>query len=91
MSKSFIQRQGLEYEVTFSPVVKPTTIGLLLSLAVSRGWSLHQLDMQNTFLHGRLEEEVYMRQPPGFVDHTQPYHLCRLMKAIYGRIHVMKF
>jgi hypothetical protein len=63
VTKGFKQRYGLNYEDTFSPVIKPTTIQLLLSLAVTRGWSLHKLDVQNAFLHGVLEEEVYMRQP----------------------------
>ena len=84
MAKGFKQRYGLNYEYTFSPVVKPTTIRLLLSLAVTYGWSLRQLNVHNAFLHGVLEEEVYMRQPPGFVDPTRPHHLCRLVKALYG-------
>ena len=84
VAKGFKQRYGLDYEDTFSPVIKPTTIRLLLSLAVTRGWFLRQLDVQNAFLHGILEEEVYMCQPPGFVDPTRPHHLCRLVKALYG-------
>ena len=84
VAKGFKQRYGLDYEDTFSPVIKPTTIRLLLSLAITRGWFLRQLDVQNAFLHGILEEEVYMRQPPGFVDPTRPHHLCHLVKALYG-------
>ena len=82
VAKEFKQRYGLDYEDTFSPVVKPTTIRLLLSLAVTHGWFMRRWDIQNAFLNGVLEEEVYMRQPPGFEDATRPDHLCRLVKAI---------
>lgn len=64
--------------------MKPTTIRLLLSVAVYRGWHLRQIDIQNAFLNGVLEEQVFMRQPPGFEDPTRPHHLCHLQKAIYG-------
>ena len=84
VAKGFKQRYGIDYQDTFSPVVKAATIRLVLSIVVSRGWSLRQLDVQNAFLHGVLEEEVYMRQPPGFVDNTKPQHVCRLDKALYG-------
>jgi hypothetical protein len=72
VAKGFKQRYGLYYEDTFNPVVKPTTIRLLLSMALTHGWCLWQLDIQNAFLHEILEEEVYMRQPRGFEDTSQP-------------------
>ena len=84
VAKGFRQRYGIDYEDTFSPVVKIATVRLVLSLAVSRGWCLRQLDVQNAFLHGVLEEEVYMRQPPGFENAKQPHKVCKLDKPIYG-------
>ncbi|GKB84888.1 ribonuclease H-like domain-containing protein [Tanacetum coccineum] len=62
------QQLGVDFDKTFSPVVKPATICTVLSLVVSRKWPIHQLDVKNDFLNGDLSETVYMYQPPGFVD-----------------------
>jgi hypothetical protein len=75
VAKGFKQRYGIDYEDTFSPVVKIATVILVLSVAVFRGWSLRQLDVQNAFLHGVLEEEIYMRQPPGFENVSVPHYV----------------
>jgi histone deacetylase 1/2 len=84
VAKGYKQRYGVDYEDTFSLAVKAATIRLVLSVAVSKGWTLRQLDVQNAFLHGILEEEVYMQQPPGYEDHRYPNYVCKLDKAIYG-------
>ena len=74
----------MDYHDTFSPIVKSITIRLVLSLVVSKGWKLRQLNVNNAFLQGHLSEDVYMAQPPGFVDRDNPTHVCKLKKAIYG-------
>ncbi|KAJ9537125.1 hypothetical protein OSB04_029858 [Centaurea solstitialis] len=84
VAQGFSQQPGLDFDDTFSPVVKPATIRTVLSISISRNWPIHQLDVKNAFLHGDLTETVYMRQPPGYVNSSFPDHVCRLRKALYG-------
>ena len=84
VAKGFHQQAGIDYTETFSPVVKPATVRLVLAIAMSFHWSLRQLDVSNAFLHGFLKEEVYMQQPLRYVDAQFPHHVCRLHKFLYG-------
>ncbi|GKA78124.1 ribonuclease H-like domain-containing protein [Tanacetum coccineum] len=74
------QLEGVDVDETFSPVIKTGTIQIVLSLATSRHWPIHQLDVKNAFLHGDLSETVYMHQPPGFWDSVHPDYVCLLQR-----------
>lgn len=84
VAKGFEQQAGIDYTDTFSPIIKPATIRLLLALAVYFDWPIRQLDISNAFLHGCLTEEVYMEQPRGFVDHVHSDFVCKLHTTLYG-------
>lgn len=77
------QQQGVDCDEIFSSVVKPATIRTVISLAISRTWSIHQLDVKNAFLHGNLVETIYMHQRPGFTDSTHPDYVRLLRKSLY--------
>ncbi|CAL2264500.1 unnamed protein product [Prunus armeniaca] len=84
VAKGYHQKAGLDYDETFSLVVKHSTVHLVLALAAQFHWTIKQLDVKNVFLHGIIHKEGYMQQPPGFTDSKQPHHVCRLLKSLYG-------
>ena len=84
VARGFHQRVGFDYGDTFSPVIKPTTVRIVLSLDVSNGWTIRQLDINNAFLHGTLIDDVCTVQPQDFVDPKNPTQFYKLRKALYG-------
>lgn len=82
--RGYSQQPGIDYDETFSPVVKPSTIRTVLSMVVSSSWPIHQLDVKNAFLHGSFSETVYCQQPQGFENPSFPNHVCHLKNSLYG-------
>ncbi|UYV68867.1 hypothetical protein LAZ67_6001370 [Cordylochernes scorpioides] len=84
VAKGYSQQYGIDYEETFAPVVRQSTIRMFLALAVEYNLILHQMDVQSAYLNGEIKEEIYMTQPENFVSRKYPEKVCRLKKAIYG-------
>jgi len=83
-TKGYAQTYGIDYEETYNPIAKMTTIRTIIVMAITKRWSLHQMDAKNVFLHGDLQEEMYMEKPLGCVDQTHPNLVCRLKKVVYS-------
>ena len=83
VAKGFSQRKSIDFDETFSSVVKMVTVRYLKYIVVSNDWPLYQLDVNNAFLYGDLEEEVYMTLPLGF-DSNDQTKVCKLNKSLYG-------
>ena len=84
VARGYTQTYGIDYPETFAPVAKINTIKILLSLAVNLDWPLYQYDIKNAFLHGDLNEEIYMNIPPGYEGNLNKGKVCKLKKALYG-------
>ena len=82
--QGFRQREGVDYFDTYAPVARITTIRLLIALAAIHNLVIHQMDVKTAFLNGDLDEEVYMKQPEGFIMKGQEHKVCRLIKSLYG-------
>ena len=84
VARGFSQVEGVDYEETFAPVARYTSIRSIISIAAEMGWKIHQMDVKTAFLNGFIQEEVYIEQPQGFEVHGKKSHVCRLKKALYG-------
>ena len=84
VAKGYVQKHGIDYEETFSPVVRFSSIRVLLSFALQNDMIIHQMDVVTAFLHGELKEEIYMVQPNGFTKKGKDKLVCKLQKSLYG-------
>ena len=82
VAKSFTQKYGIDYEETFTPVARISSVRALLAVAAASKWDLFQMDVKNAFLNGDLSEEVYMQPPPSLC--FESIKVCYLRRALYG-------
>ena len=84
MAKGFSQKEGIDYEETFDPVAKYSSIQTIISLTAEMGWRVHQIGIKTAFINGVIEEEVFIEQPEGFDVEDWETYVCRLQRALYG-------
>ena len=84
MAKWYTQKEGIDYEETFSPVAMLKSIRILLSIVVYYDYEIWQMDVKTAFINSNLEEEIYMIQPEGFIAKNQERMVCKLKRSIYG-------
>ncbi|MCO5580873.1 hypothetical protein L7F22_034745 [Adiantum nelumboides] len=84
VAKGYAQQKDIDYDETFAPTSRASTVRSLVAIAAHHNWKVHQLDIKTAFLNGDLQEEVYVSQPSGFVVKGQEQKVCRLRKALYG-------
>ena len=84
VTKGYTQKPGEDYDETFSPVVRYSSIRTLLAFAVQNGMIIHQMDVVTAFLNGTLDEDIYMEQPPGYIKKGEEHLVCKLKRSLYG-------
>ncbi|GJT26447.1 retrovirus-related pol polyprotein from transposon TNT 1-94 [Tanacetum coccineum] len=84
VAQGYNQQEGIDYDETYAPVARLESIRILLAYAYALDFKLFQMDVKSAFLNGLINEEVYVAQPPGFIDFEKPDHVYKLMKALYG-------
>ena len=84
VAQGYSQRHGVDYDEVFAPVARYTTIRTLLAIANQYNLEIHQMDVKSAFLHGSLDNEIFMKQPEGYVDKNYPDKVCKLKRSLYG-------
>ena len=84
VDQGFCQKEGIDFEETFAPVARLEAIRIFLAFAASKGFKVFQMDVKSAFLNGFIEEEVYVKQPPGFENPKFPNRVYKLQKSLYG-------
>ncbi|GKD18095.1 copia protein, partial [Tanacetum coccineum] len=84
VAQGYNQQEGIDYDETYAPVARLESIRILLAYACALDFKLFQMDVKSAFLNSFINEEVYVAQPPGFIDFEKPDHVYKLKKALYG-------